>query len=209
MTASGSTTGPPAPMLIVISGPSGVGKDAILSRMRELRKPYHFTITTTTRPRRLTETDGSDYTFVSSKKFRQMIDGGELLEWAEVYENLYGVPKAQVVAALRKGHDVFIKADVQGAATIKTLAADGLFIFIAPPSTEELADRLSLRMTESPEALELRLRTAEAEMAEASKFDYTVVNYRDRLDDTIREIEDIVAKERRKAPIRKTPLLAG
>ena len=185
-------------MLIVLSGPSGVGKDATLSRMRELAKPYHFTVTATTRAQRPSERDGVDYIFVSDGDFRRMIDRGELLEWAEVYGNLYGVPKAQVVAALTKGNDVLIKADVQGAATIRRLAADGLFIFIAPPSMEELADRLSLRMTESPDALRLRLQTAQEEMAEASKFDYVICNRDGRLDDTVREIESAISHERRK-----------
>ena len=188
----------PPPLLIVISGPSGVGKDAILSRMREQGKHYHFTVTATTRPRRPAEQDGVDYIFVAEQAFRQMIDQGELMEWAEVHGNLYGVPKAQVAKALEDGNDVIIEADVQGAATIRRLTPDGVFIFLAPPSMEELASRLSQRMTESPEALQRRLKTAEAEMVEASKFDHVVVNHRDRLDEAVREIEAIVARERRR-----------
>ena len=168
--------------------------------MRELQNPYHFAVTATTRPRRSGETDGEDYIFVTAERFQQMIDGGELLEWAEVYGNLYGVPKAQLIGALGEGKEVIVQIDVQGAATIRSLAPDGVFIFLAPPSMDELAHRLSLRMTESPEAMKLRLRTAEAEMEEASKFDHVVVNHRDRLDDAVREIEAIAARERRKAP---------
>ena len=188
----------PPPLLIVISGPSGVGKDAILSRMREQGKHYHFTVTATTRPRRPAEQDGVDYIFVAERAFRQMIDQGELMEWAEVHGNLYGVPRAQVARALQDGDDVIIEADVQGAATIRRLAPDGVFIFLAPPSMEELASRLSQRMTESPEAVQRRLKTAEAEMVEASKFDHVVVNHRDRLDEAVREIEAIMARERRR-----------
>ena len=190
------------PLLIVLSGPSGVGKDAVLSRMRDQQRPYHFTVTATTRPRRPNETDGLDYIFVAAEEFRRMVDAGELLEWAEVYGNMYGVPKSQVVDAHRDGMDVIIKADIQGAATIRKLTPDAVFIFLSAPSHEELARRLSLRMTESPEALKLRLETATAEMEEASKFDLVVVNRNGRLDDAIREIEEAVSLERDKKPAR-------
>lgn len=197
---------PNTPLLVVLSGPSGVGKDAVLSRMRELRKPYHYIVTATTRPPRDGERDGVDYIFVTQNAFRRMIDGGELLEWAEVYGNLYGVPKSQVVGALGEGRVVVGRTDVQGAATIRTLAPEAVFIFLAPPSMEELTRRLSLRMTESPEALRLRLQSAEAEMAEAARFDFTVVNHSDRLDDTVREIEDIVTTQRARIPPRVVSL---
>ena len=186
--------------MIVLSGPSGVGKDAVLSRMRALGRPYHFTVTVTTRPRRASEHDGVDYIFVTKEAFSQMIQEGELLEWAKVYGNFYGVPKAQVSDALREGRDVIIKADIQGAATIRKLAPQAIFIFLAPPDLEELTQRLSNRMTESTKALRLRLETAEREMHEASLFDHVVVNHRGRLDAAAQEIEDIVARERRRTP---------
>ena len=201
------TTLPPRdPLLIVLSGPSGVGKDAVLSRMRELNKPYHFTVTATTRLQRPTERNGTDYIFVTKEVFRSMIERGELLEWAEVHGNRYGVPKGQVVDALRAGRDVIIKPDIQGAATIKKLAPDAVFIFLAPPDMDELARRLRQRMTESSEALRLRLETAEREMQQAPTFDYVVVNHQDRLDDTVAEIEAIVARERGRVPPRKVSL---
>ena len=117
---------PPPPddsssLIIVLSGPSGVGKDAVLTRMRALGKPYHYTVTATTRKQRPNERDGVDYNFVIPERFHQLIDGDELLEWAEVYGHLYGVPRTQVTDALGKGRDVIIKADVQGASTIKKL----------------------------------------------------------------------------------------
>ena len=192
--------------MIVLSGPSGVGKDAVLSRMRELGKPFHFVVTATTRPRRPMERNGVDYIFVAAEAFRRMIEGNELLEWAEVYGNLYGVPKAQVVEALNQGHDVIVKADVQGAATIRRLAPEGVFIFLAPPDMEELADRLSQRMTESPEVLRLRLEIAEDEMKQAPEFDHVVVNHAGRLDDAVAEIQGIVSLERRRTPTRKVSL---
>jgi guanylate kinase len=190
------------PLLIVLSGPSGAGKDAVLARMRELRKPYYFTVTATTRSRRPTERNGVDYIFLSEDAFRRMIDGGELLEWAKVYNNYYGVPKAQVADALATGHDVFIKVDVQGAATIKRIAPEALFIFLWADK-DELARRLQDRMTESQDTLALRLKTAEAELQAASSFDYVVMNHRDRLDEAVEEIERIVARERRRTPPRR------
>ena len=193
-------------LLIVLSGPSGVGKDAVLSRMRELEKPYHFTVTVTTRPQRPEERDGVDYTFVAEKHFRQMIADGRLLEWAAVYGNYYGVPREQVTSALNAGRDVIIKADVQGAATIRKMVPEALSIFLAPPSDDELKKRLNARMTESAEALALRLETAKAEMEQASHFDRIVVNHRGRLDDAVREIEEIVAAEKLRVPRRRASL---
>ena len=194
------------PLLIVLSGPSGVGKDAVLSRMRELDRPYHFTVTATTRPQRQGERDGVDYIFVSESRFRQMIRDGQLLEWAEVYGNLYGVPKAQVTDALGKGRDAIIKPDVQGAATIRKLAPEALLIFLAPPNEAELKRRLGARMTESPEALALRLETAKEEMQRASSFDYVIVNHEGRLDDAVREIDDIVVAEKVRTRARRVTL---
>ena len=186
------------PILAVLSGPSGVGKDAALARMRQQGRPYHFTVTATTRPQRPSERDGADYIFVSDEAFRGLVRDGELLEWAEVYGYHYGVPKAQVVDALGQGRDVIIKADIQGAATIKNLAPDGVFIFLAPPSPEELADRLRRRMTEAPAALERRLAIADAEMATAGTFDHVVINHNGRLDDAVDDIDAILDRERRK-----------
>ena len=174
--------------------------------MRQQGKPYHYTVTATTRPRRSAETEGADYFFVTEEEFRKMVRDGELLEWAEVYGHLYGVPKSQVVSALGEGWDVIIEADVQGAATLRRLAPDAVSIFLAPPSREELARRLGKRMTESSNALEVRLRTAEAEMVEAGNFEHLVTNHRDRLDDTVNEIEAIVARERTRVPPRNIAL---
>ena len=206
MSAETRSTEAASPLLIVLSGPSGVGKDAVLSRMKELAKPYHFTVTATTRPRRRGERDGVDYIFISEESFREMIEREELLEWANVYGNLYGVPRRQVVEALREGRDVFVKPDVQGAAAIKRLAPEGLFIFLAPPDMGELERRLSERMTESPEALTVRMETAKREMEAASSFDYVVVNRHGRLHEAVADIEAIVDRERRRSPARQLPL---
>ena len=187
-----------APLLIILSGPSGVGKDALLSRMRERGASHHLTVTATTRPRRPGERDGVDYIFLTRERFEGMIERGELLEWAEVHGNLYGVPRAQVAGALDDGRDVIIKPDVQGAATIRSLVPDAVSIFLAPPSDDELRRRLEERLTETPEVLKRRLKTAKVEMGEASKFDHVVINHNGRLDQAVDDVDEIVARERRR-----------
>ena len=187
------------PLLVVLSGPSGVGKDAVLERMKRLGSPYHFAVTATTRPMREGEREGEPYHFVARAEFERMIARGELLEWAEVYGNLYGVPRAQVDRALSEGRDVLVKVDVQGAKTIRGLDPEAVLVFLAPPSMEELARRLTSRGTEADEAMRLRLREAEAEMEAAALFDHVVVNGRDRLDVAVRQIEALTADERRRA----------
>ncbi len=204
--APSSSPGESHPLLIVISGPSGVGKDAVVARMKELGRGWHFMVTTTTRPRRERERDGVDYTFQTTERFRWMIERDELLEWAEVYGNLYGVPKAPVARTLSQGRDVVVKIDVQGAATIRRLVPDALLIFLAPPDEEELSRRLVSRKTESSEDLSLRSETAAQEMRESASFDYVVVNRRGQLDAAVEEIEAIVDRERRRAPPRRVVL---
>ena len=194
------------PLLIVLSGPSGVGKDTVLSRMKGQGRDRHFTVTATTRPRRPTERDGVDYIFHSEQSFRQMIDRGELIEWAEVHGYLYGVPRAQVRDAMKHGLDVIMKIDVQGAATIRRIARDAVSIFLSPPGMEELARRLEERSSETQRDLDIRLKTAEREMERAGEFDYVVVNATGRLDDTIHEIEAIAERERRRQPPRRVAL---
>ena len=196
---------PPA-LLIVLSGPSGVGKDAALNRMRELGFPYHFTITATTRTQRPTERDGVDYIFLTPQRFDRMADRGGFLEWAQVYGHRYGVPRKQVRDALKRGKDTIIKADVQGASTIRRLAPEALLVFLSPPSLEELEPRLRLRKTEGDVDLELRLRTARAEMGHAPMFDYVVVNYDGRLDEAVRNIGAIVTAEKHRNPPRRVAL---
>ena len=177
--------------LFVLSGPSGVGKDAVLSRLRRLGRPYHFTITATTRRIRPGERDGVDYIFLPRAKFERMIQAGDLLEWAEVHGNLYGVPKAQVAEAQDRGLDVIMKIDVQGAATIRRMTPDATLIFLAPPDMAALEKRLRTRDTESESEFRLRLETARKEMEEACRFDHVVVNRDDRIDDAADAIDRI------------------
>ena len=164
------------PLLFVLSGPSGVGKDAVLAQMKEWGRPMHFTVTATTRKRRDAERNGVDYHFVTVKKFKDMIERGELLEWAEVYGNFYGVPRGEVKQALERGKDVMIKVDVQGAATIKRVVPAAVLIFLAAPSLAVLEERLRNRRSDSDGDIERRIRTASAEMKKVKIFDYVVVN---------------------------------
>ncbi len=184
------------PLLIVLSGPSGVGKDAVLNGMKKKEHALHYAVTATTRPRRQGERDGLEYHFVSEADFRRMIEKNELLEWANVYGNLYGVPKREVQQALVRGQDVMVKVDVQGAASIKKVAPQAVFIFLAPPSMGELKQRLRRRKTESSIDLGLRIKAAQEEMNSLHMFDYVVVNHEDGLAQAVSHIESIIAAEK-------------
>ena len=184
------------PIILIISGPSGVGKDAVLSRMRELHKDFHFLVTATTRMKRQGETEGKDYLFLSKPSFEKILEAGGFLEWAEVYGNLYGVPKEQVNQALASGLNVVIKIDVQGARTLKRIAPEALFLFLAPPSMESLSSRLRQRMTESPEAFAIRFSTAKNEMKESIWFDHTIVNEDGNIDSTVEKLREIATNTR-------------
>ena len=179
-----------------MSGPSGAGKDTVLEEMRLASAPYYFAVTATTRPMRDNEIDGVDYIFVRVEDFRRMIQGGELLEWAEVYGNLYGVPREQIRGALRRGDDVILKIDVQGADNVRRQTRGAVYIFLTPPSMAELEHRLNRRKTESLETLRLRLARAAEEMEETDKFDYVVVNHPGRAEEAAAEIMSIVSRER-------------
>jgi len=183
-------------LLIVLTGPSGVGKDAVLTGMRKLRCPFHYVVTATTRLQREGERNGVDYYFLSQEEFQQMVDKGQLLEWAKVYGNYYGVPRDEISKALSKGADVIVKVDVQGAATIKKVLPQAVFIFLAPPSMEELELRLKQRRSESPLDLALRLERAKEEIKSLPLFDYVITSHQDRLDDIISQIDAIVTAEK-------------
>lgn len=186
----------PSPLLVVLSGPSGVGKDAALDVLKKLDRPWHFVVTATTRPQRSGERDGVDYIFLESETFARMKDAGDFLECAEVYGRWYGVPSSQVRMGMEAGKDVILKIDVQGAETVRRLAPEAVFIFMVPGSFDELRVRLSLRMTESSPEMELRLNTAKDELAMAAKFDYRVVNKDGELDRAVAEIDAIIAAEK-------------
>jgi len=184
------------PLLIVLSGPSGAGKDAVLSRMRELDYPLKYITTVTTRHRRASERDGIDYHFVSTEKFQELIKNEELLEHANVYGNWYGVPKKAVKDALDEGWDIIVRVDIQGATTIKKLAPEAVFIFLTPPSLEELRERLYERLTESSADRALRNKIAQEEMKQLALFDYIVFNRQGELDKAVAEIAAIITAEK-------------
>ena len=186
------------PRLIVISGPSGVGKDTIIDRMRELHRDMYFAVTATTRPRRPGEIDGIHYFFYSPEEFAEKLADDEFIEHAEVYGNRYGVPRTPIRNALASGQDVVVKVDPQGAQTFRRLAATGIFIFIAPPTMEDLAYRLRTRKTDDPDALIRRLRTAQRELATIEFFDYVVFNEDGQQDRTVDEIMAILLAEKRR-----------
>lgn len=190
---TGSSTNP---LLIILSGPSGVGKDAVLHGIKKRGYPLHYAVTATTRPRRKGEIEGVDYHFVSKAEFDKMIEKCELLEWANVYGNLYGVPKSELQQAMDKGRDVIVKVDIQGAATIKKNIPEAVFIFLVPPSMEDLEKRLKQRRTESSVDLEVRMSAAEKEMDGISMFDYVVVNHKDGIKQAISQIESIITAEK-------------
>ena len=194
------------PLLVVLSGPSGVGKDAALNKLRTLERPWHFVVTATTRPRRPGERDGIEYIFLNPSEFEAMVEKGDFLEHAQVYGNRYGVPRQQVREAMEKGLDTILKVDVQGAATIKKVAPEAVFIFLAPPSMEELSRRLSLRATESQMDLETRTQTARREMNRLSDYDYQVINADGRLDQAIACIDAIITAEKCRIPPRRVSM---
>lgn len=196
----------PVPLLVIISGPSGVGKDTVLMRMREFGMPFHFVVTTTSRGQRPGELEGFDYNFVSKAEFETMIAQNELLEHAVVYGEYKGIPKSQVRDALASGKDVILRIDVQGAATMRKLVPDAVLIFIVPPSSAELANRLRLRRTESAEGLERRMALAEEEMGRVDEFDYVVMNPESRPDEAASMIQAIIRAEKSRIRPRRIKL---
>ena len=186
----------PDPLFIIISGPSGVGKDSVIKRMQELDHSFHFVVTATDRPKRPGEVDGIDYCFVTTSEFERMIAEGELLEHALVYGQHKGVPRTHVRQALNSGLDVILRLDVQGTATVQRLIPETLTVFLAPPSVEILISRLCRRAGDSPEQIERRLLIALDEMRRLDEFKYAVVNREGRLDDTVRDVVSIIVAEK-------------
>ena len=196
----------PEPLLIVISGPSGVGKDTVVDRMKTRSLPFHFVITATTRPPRPEETHGVDYFFYTKDEFAEMIEKNELLEYAYVYNDFKGIPKIQVREALASGKDVVMRLDVQGAATIRELCPEAVLIFLTTESEEELVNRLKARKTEKLDELKLRIATARKELDRVDEFDYVILNRDDQLDEAVDAIEAIIHAEHHRVDQRKVTL---
>jgi len=166
----------PASRLTVLSGPSGVGKDSVIELIRARSPWVWLSVSVTTRPRRHYEVDGLHYHFVDSAEFRRLIDHDQLLEWAEFAGNLYGTPREPVERCLALGNSALLKIDLQGARQVRKAMPEAQLVFLAPPSFDELARRLTGRGTEDVETINRRLRHAREEMAAESEFDLTIVN---------------------------------
>jgi guanylate kinase len=193
---------PGPPLVIVLSGPSGIGKDSVRELLMRWRLPVHFAVTATNRAPRPGEVDGIDYHFLSDAGFDRLEASGELIESAIVYGQKKGVPRSEIEEPLSKGRDVIARLDVQGAATLRNLFGDtALLIFIAPPSQDEAQRRLEERDTEPEAERQARLAAAEAEMEAAKDFDYVVVNATGELEKTARRVVEIIAEEKARRPL--------
>jgi guanylate kinase len=183
------------PLMLIISGPSGVGKDSVVQALMQDKTAFHFVVTATSRPPRPGELHGVDYIFVSEEEFERMIDEDELLEYAVVHDNYKGVPKSQIRQALASGKDVLMRVDPQGAATITQLVPQAISVFLTAESEEALSNRLHDRHTETSASFDLRLQIARDELERIDEFDYCVVNRAGKLEETVRKIRSIITAE--------------
>ena len=183
------------PLIIVISGPSGAGKDSAITLMKKRSPDFHFVVTVNTRPPRPDEVYGVDYFFVTCDEFERMVERDEFLEHSKVYDDYKGIPKVQVEQALASGKDVVMRIDVQGAATIHSLFPEAVLIFITSPDQEETINRLRARKTETIDKMELRISTSIEELNRLNEFEYVVINHDFHLVDTVDTILAIVRAE--------------
>jgi len=197
---------PTHPLLVVISGPSGVGKDTVVQRLKERGLPFQFVVTATSRPKRPDEVHSVDYFFYSEQEFLDLLKRGELLEHAIVYNEHKGVPKQQVREAMASGLDVVMRVDVQGAKTIKQLAPEAVLIFLMASDEEELARRLRQRRTESEDMLQTRLQTAREELGYLEIFDYAVTNADSQVESAVDTILAIIEAEHHRTVPRRVVL---
>ncbi|MFL5669122.1 MAG: guanylate kinase [Chloroflexota bacterium] len=197
--------GAPGAMLVIISGPSGVGKDTIIDalRLRSHDPEYRYVVTCTTRSRRPGEVDGVDYNFLSADEFAALRAAGGFLEANEVHGNWYGTPRSQVNEGLTAGRDVILKIDVQGAQVVKGKVPGALLIFLVPPSMEDLFQRLRSRATETADELEVRQRNAAIELARQEDYDYVVTNETGQVERVAERIDEIIAAEHASHPDRR------
>lgn len=193
----------PQPLLIVISGTSGIGKDAVLKGLKNRNLPLHFVITSTSRAPRPDEVDGRDYYFFSREEFKGRIDKGEFIEYAMVYDDYKGALRKEVDDALRSGKDVILRVDVQGAETYRKMYPEAVLIFLIPNTMDEWLGRLKARNTETPENLKLRIDIAKEEVGHIATFDYVVVNADNRLEKAVDDIIEIINVEHHKVHHRK------
>ncbi len=185
--------------LFVLSGPSGVGKGTVLQKLLENYKEVVYSISVTTRPRREGELDGKDYFFCSVEDFFQMVKENKFIEWAKVHDNYYGTPREFVDKTLEEGKDIILEIDIQGAKLVRNHYPDAVYIFLSPPSLEELEKRLNKRGTENEESKAIRLKNAQIELKEKEHYNYLIIN--DNLDEAVDKLRSIIIAE--KCRIRK------
>lgn len=183
-------------ILFVLSGPSGVGKGTVLDRVFDQYQDVEYSVSMTTREPRPGEVDGEDYFFVSTSEFKKCKDNDGFIESACVHGNFYGTPKKFVKEALKEGRDIILEIDINGARQVRKNFEDAVYIFLTPPSFDELKNRLIKRDSESKADLEIRLRNARSEMSDADDYDYKVVN--DKVDSAAERIIEIIEKEKRR-----------
>ncbi len=186
----------PRPLLVVLSGPSGVGKDSTMAGLRAQGAQFYQVVTATTRPRRPSEVDGVDYHFLTMQRFAEMIEAQELLEHAVVYGDYKGIPKAEVRKGLQSGMDVVLRVDVQGVETVQRMVPQAVTVFLIASSDEEMVHRLRDRRTENEGMLAMRVATAREELRRVDSFKYVVINREDALDETVQQVLAIMAAER-------------
>ncbi len=183
------------PLLIVLSGLSGAGKDTLIQALLKRKLPLQFVVTTTSREPRCNEKNGVDYHFISREKFEQMIKADEFIEYAKVYKDYKGPQKKHIRQALKSGNDVILRLDYQGAIRIRELNPDAVLIFLTPENKSEWLTRLKKRGTETPADLRIRLNTASKEMASLDIFDYIVINADNKLEEAVDAVEAIIRTE--------------
>lgn len=200
-----TTEGQPGAQLVIISGPSGVGKDTIIEAMQQRTPlhPRHYVVTVTTRGQRYNETDGISYHFLDMDDYERLREADGLLEASEVHGNCYGTPRDQVQSALAGGKDAVLKIDVQGAHKVHEKVPEALLIFVVPPSIEALQDRLVARKTESEADMERRRRDAAMELSRQGDYDHVVVNETNQIERTAAAIDAIIAAEHQKHAARR------
>jgi guanylate kinase len=194
------------PLLIVLSGPSGVGKDAVIISLQERKYPIHFVVTAASRPPRAGEIHGVDYFFVTEQEFEEMIAHDELIEHSLVYDVYKGVPKSQVSEAMASGKDVIMRLDVQGAAKVRSIFPEAILLFLIPANDEEWFERWRARDTETPEEIALRVETARVELECLDDFDYVVVNPHNQLDKAVDSVISIIEAEHMRVQQREIDL---
>jgi guanylate kinase len=193
----------PEPLLVIISGPSGVGKDAVLRELRSRRHDLHIVVTATSRPKREGEVEGVDYIFLTREEFKKQIEAGEFIEYATVYQDYKGCLRSQVTDAFESGQDAILRVDYQGALTYRGLFPEAVLVFLVPENPEDWLHRLKNRGSETEESLRIRLGTIGEEIKSVDQFDYVVCNEYGKLQEAVDQIEEILRVEHLKVHPRK------